>query len=639
MVCKKDMNKQHRNVFFTLNLIVGPMVLAATLVSSCLTADGESTVSVFSKYETTVVSKKLSLAGTFNPYDADSVRVDAIVILPSGKQTTVPCFWYIPCKQLFVKKQAEKKGTLTDWERFQTIGEGKWCFRFCPTVEGEYKYSFAVSCEDKSWTSKGGLFHAVRGRNTPPGFIKLRPDSKYFQYQNGRSFIPVGENLGWPEESGSRGYETWLKSLHAAKANCARLWLVHYFSGTALEWSSSKVNAGYRGVGNFSQESAARVDRILQAAVEQEIYLILSFFSFGDTNWDWEENPYSRKAGGWLSHPLEFFVDIKARKAIKNRLRYAAARYGWCPNIWAWELWNEVETSQGFQSRTVSEWHKEMAEHLKRVDTNRHLITTSYRFTPPATDCLAYKLNAIDFIQVHSYLPEITAVFPRRLHTLAKYGKPVVIAEYGLYVSPNYFDADPAGLHIHDGLWAGIFSGSPGGGMTWWWERYVHPRDLYFHFTGISRFLQEVKFEEAQPCNILLKPAEQKYFAFALKTKNKILAWIGPRRQVMWKDVIYKQKVLGYSSGPIGQKPKIILEGTSGGKYTVVFFDTFDGVPLGSVELSATEKGLIVPVPDFRHDIALVAYIETSREPVMSQKKAATPIHDRFEQLVETYKK
>src|SRR5208283_3753927 len=110
---------------------------------------------------------------------------------------------------------------------------------------------------------------------------------------DGKPFIPLGQNVGWPEESGAEGYALWLKNMAQAGANAGRLWFVHYFGGTALEWSPSSRNSGYAGVGKYSFEAAERVDRIFSAAAQNGIFLMPCFFSFGDQNWDWKENPYN----------------------------------------------------------------------------------------------------------------------------------------------------------------------------------------------------------------------------------------------------------------------------------------------------------------------------------------------------------
>src|SRR5262249_12485146 len=148
----------------------------------------------------------------------------------------------------------------------------------------------------------------------------------------------------------------------------------------------------YHGFGRYSQEAAARVDRILEQCERRDLRVMLCLYTFGDVNWDWDSNPYSAKGGGWLERSPEFFTDARARSATKKLLRYEVARWGWSRALWAWELWNEVDTCDGFEDAPVAAWHREMAAEIARLDAHRHLITTDYRFTPPTSDCSAYAL-------------------------------------------------------------------------------------------------------------------------------------------------------------------------------------------------------------------------------------------------------
>jgi hypothetical protein len=269
-----------------------------------------------------------------------------------------------------------------------------------------------------------------------------------------------------------------------------------------------------------------------------------------------------------------------------------------------------------------------MSAHLRSVDSHEHLVTTSYRFTPPSTSCRAYQLSNIDFIQVHSYWDDVIAKFPDQVNMLWDFGKPVLIAEFGLHVSPNYFAADPAGLHVHDGLWAGIFSGSAGGGMTWWWERYVQPRDLYFHFTGISRFLKDESFEGAKPWPSSIKEAGPASFSFALKTKSKLFAWVGSPRHITLEGSGNDARVKSYrcaGGGPL----ELRLPGNFKGRFNMETYDTFDGVVLKREVIEGTEASLVIAVPEFRHDIAFKCSA-AERMPPAPPPPPPTPIHDHF---------
>jgi hypothetical protein len=553
-------------------------------------------------------SGHLGLDEVANPYDPDEVQVDVKIVFPGGTTRTHPAFWYVPMEPFYVTDRSEDNTRVVQWERFRPTADGEWRVRFSPKTEGDFSWHWSVAHRGRKWTREGGNFSAS-GPPSGTGPVGLRRGERYFRHANGSSFYPIGENLGWPEEAGSRIYGEWLRRLSEAGGNAARLWLVHYMCGTALEWSPKPVNPGFAEVGRYSQESAARVDLLLAAAERHNIRIILSFFSFGDTNWDWEKNPYSIHKGGWLEGPREFFTDRRARRAVRARLRYAVARYGWSQHVWAWELWNEVETSEGYEEDPVTDWHREMATFLKQIDIHGHLVTTSYRFTPPTTPCAAYGLESIDFINVHTYLPDLMRVFPDRVRAVEKFGRPVVISEFGLDVSPDYFGADPTGLHLHDGLWAGLFSGSAGAGMTWWWERYVHPRDLYHRFTGISEFMRGRDLNGLVPAaSTVIGDAggpESGHFSLALAGRESVLAWVGVRRRIATSAGVRRPSVSGYSAPKMSRPIVVRVHCGRAGHYDVSFFNTTDGSRVGGGRATCDGQSLDISVPVSSRDIAV----------------------------------
>lgn len=571
----------------------------------------------------------------FNPYDPADIAIDATLRYPSGEKERLPCFWHVPARPVYQKGRGDE-GQPVLWERFAPTGEGSWRFRFAPPAPGRYAYSYTVRMGRRQWSLAGGEFLVGKARTAHPGPIQTTPGGTVFQYANGRPFIPLGHNLGWPTESGTKVYGEWLRRLGEAGGNCGRLWLTHYYTGTRLEWSASVRNSGFEGAGRYSIESAARLDRILAQARRHGIFLILTFSSFGDLSQDWAKHPYNRQAGGWLETPREFFSDRRARQAVKNHLRYLVARYGWSPNVWAWELWNEVDSSEGYEEAAVLAWHREMAAYLKQVDIHRRLVATSYRYTPPFSSCAAYQLEDIDFTQIHSYLPRLVNIFPRRLQALRGYGKPAIIAEFGLFSAPTYFDADPAGLHLHDGLWAAVFGGAAGGGMSWWWDKYIDARELYFHYTGISRFLAGEDLAGAEVFTSEPRPGEQS-FSMALRLPNKFLAWVGTPRQTGAGNEALMSEVKRYTAKTPAGPFEMLVDTGMQGPHVIIFYDTFDGVEIARQKAESDENGLLIRVPRFRHDVAIKCMLAEDAPEPPGNARPATPIHDRFEKLILAY--
>ncbi len=586
-------------------------------------------IAIYACHQAFLAADAVDAPAASDPLDPAQVRVDARIRAPDGSERVQPCFWYVAQEAYQQLSFSTDQKRDVPWERFRDAAAGRWCLRFSPDRPGIWSWSFTMSVADRVSTTAGGEVLAeepadVRGR----GPVVRSANGRGFATADGAPFIPIGINCGWPTEAGSAVYERWLTSLATVGANASRLWLVHYYGGTSLEWTASGVNDGYRGIGAYSHESAERLDRIFAAAERRGIKVMLCLYTFGDFAWDWPSNPMSIAGGGWLERPMDFFTDAKARTATHNLMRYLVARYGASPSLWAWELWNEVDTIEGFDDQACTAWHREMARVLKDLDAHRHLVTTDYRFTPPISACGAYALPEIDFIQLHTYWPTIPDAFQLEHKRLATYGKPIVIGEYGLHVYPESLEADPIGMHVHDGLWAGVFAGSCGGGMAWWWDKYVDARDLWGHCTGIARFLADERIDDLHPATAT---CDGPGLALALVGPGRVWAWIQNRRLIAFDPMKVPVQVSQYSAPEAPQATSVTVHGEFTGAWQVDVVDTFDGITVARRLVTTVGGTLTIPLPAFRHDVALKARrAEPGALPPLPPDKAATPWHDRI---------
>ncbi|HEX6972142.1 MAG TPA: hypothetical protein VF234_07970, partial [Limnochordia bacterium] len=222
------------------------------------------------------------------------------------------------------------------------------------------------------------------------------------------------------------------------------------------------------------------------------IHIILVLQNHGQfsarTNPEWASNPYNRANGGPLARPADFFTDPRARALTKQRYRYIVARWGYRTNLLAWELFNEVDLTDDYDSPAVAAWHAEMASYIKSIDPFDHPVTTS--FSNPARDPRVWRLPEIDFTNTHFYgVPDIAALVVKHDGEKSdRYGKATFSAEFGPdWRGPS--QADTAGVNLHNALWVSPFSGATATAMTWWWDNYIHPRDLYSHFRSLAAFL------------------------------------------------------------------------------------------------------------------------------------------------------
>ncbi|KAA3630882.1 MAG: hypothetical protein DWQ02_17235, partial [Bacteroidetes bacterium] len=336
------------------------------------------------------------------------------------------------------------------------------------------------------------------------GFIRTS-NTNYLQFDNGDQYIAIGENIAWQNNNAYLNYKTWLDNLSENGGNFFRLWHAHW--GLGIEWSQWN---GFQGLMNYKQSNCFYQDWLLEYCAENGIYIMLALQHHGpvstQVNPNWNESPYNTANGGACQSTIDFFTDAEARTITKNRYRYIVARWGYSRNILCWELFNEVHWTDNFEvnKADVANWHFEMADYLKTIDPNNHLVSTSYGDDLEDEEVWSYP--TIDFTQSHTYSNvsniERTLSVKNQLY-LNTFEKPTLNGEFGLGISSNLSNEDEQGIHIHNSLWGGLFGGGFGTAMTWWWDNYIHPQNLYHHFSGVAQMANEIPFlgENLSPVN------------------------------------------------------------------------------------------------------------------------------------------
>lgn len=438
-----------------------------------------------------------------NPYDTAEVDVQALFVSPSGDGISVPAFYMIPYEQTCIEDCTA--------EVLQPINEGEWHLRFTPTELGDWRYVIRA-------TGSGVLDDAnfLEGRFTvvespKQGFIQVAPNQHYFAFSDGSSYFPIGHNLAWSWENGGGifTYIEWLDKLAAAGANYARLFIdIPWFIG--LEWT---LPAGQ--YGRDGQIGAWRLDTILEAAEARGIYLQLTliwsqafrYYNGPPVNIpttparpaqdaDFDNHPYNNQLNGSLQNPSTLFIDSISKRFLESRFRYIAARWGYSPAIMGWEIIDNYDNIEGFSVQDHATWLDSLIETLREFDPNQHLITIGTRRFQP----LIQENPLLDFTQARLYqsrpieqsLDQVTRVLEvvNQARTVAP--RPTLLTEYSLNPWFEPTNDDPLGIHIQNTLWATTFSGAAGSGMSWWWDTYLDPQNLYTLYTPLALFTQNI---------------------------------------------------------------------------------------------------------------------------------------------------
>ncbi|MEL9939676.1 MAG: cellulase family glycosylhydrolase [Ignisphaera sp.] len=420
-----------------------------------------------------------------NPFDSSEIDVYATILTPDNKLLAVPAFY---------TKDYEIQNVSLNEDLVVFMGKPHWSIRFTPQAEGVYKVSLIAKSKDVEIRSNTLEIYVKSCDKSLKGFAHFDKDSGYIRFDNGSSQILIGLDLAWaPKASASISfYRSWFERLSNSGVKVVRIGLVPW--SLNLEWNK---------LHSYDLASAARLDEILELARKYDIYIIFVFMWHDELASKWSDNPYNAKNGGFLASPEQFWSNQKAIEIFKDRVRYVIARWGYSPNIIAWELVNEADlTTNFYQARdSFVSWVANLSSYVKSLDPYKRAVTISladYNSEPRV-----WQLDTIDIITVHRYGPsglkDIASAFPEIIESLrAKYGKPVVITEFGDdyrwigypgFTGTPYWALDKSGVGLHEGLWSSIFAGSPISAMSWWWDTQIERYSLFYHFKALSNFL------------------------------------------------------------------------------------------------------------------------------------------------------
>ena len=382
-----------------------------------------------------------------------------------------------------------------------TPSSGDFRVRFAPDQPGVWSY--VISCSNTSGKAEAPAQSFTCSQAVMPankGFIR-KIEGNYFHFDQGDPFIPVGENIGWQNGNPFTDYSNWLGKLHENKGNFFRIWQAHW--GLGIEWRNG--SSGFQGLRKYKQTNAAYLDWLMEYCAEKGLYMMFCLQHHGqvssNVNPNWNDSPYNAANGGPCARTWDFFTNPIAKNHTRNRLRYTIARWGYARSIMSWELFNEVDWTDDFDNRKadVAAWHREMGDFIRQTDPNKRFITTS--FGRDQHDPALWTTPSMDFTQTHFYMdvPNLErAIGTGTRQYLKDYSKPTFNGEFGLGGSAESLaNIDANGIYIHNAIWGSLFAGGAGAGLTWWWDNYIHPRNLYYHFAPLSTIAARIPFSRS----------------------------------------------------------------------------------------------------------------------------------------------
>jgi hypothetical protein len=362
--------------------------------------------------------------------------------------------------------------------------------------------------------------------------------------------------------------------------------------------------------GEYDEAKARRIEAMLAMARRRGIRVKLTlehFRSIGEGPQKWADKPLHHVShGGPAASIADFFDGDKSREQFKRKIAWFARRFGDRPEVYGWELWNEINAVRGgdymaWTEVMLAELHKHFPRNLcmqslGSFDTDR--VRPLYRRHS--------LLPANDVAQVHRYLDlgaalevchgPVDVLAADAVREIRSFGvaKPVILAESGA-VEPKHtgpfklYAADKAGTILHDILFAPFFAGSAGCGQSWHWDSYVERNDLWWHFGRFAEFVQGL--DPAAEGFVPSMQPHDRLRVYRLEGRRTTLLWCRDIRND-WRAELER-----------GEQPESLsgleVEDASG-RQPVRAYDPWSGrwAPLA-------RKGGRIPLPEFRRSIAL----------------------------------
>jgi hypothetical protein len=521
------------------------------------------TVGLYEKFE--IIADLRNVVFT-NPFDPEQIDLQAEFLAPSGKVWKIPGFY----------------------DNYES--RNQWKVRFAPNEVGQWRFRLLLSNQGQSASSETGTFTAISSPHH--GWIRPSPaNPHYFVHDDGTPFYGVAFYYPWGVTNGSTG----LARLQEFGGNMFGYWNIMYGNEGRI------IESLVSGLGRYDQAKCGRIDQILEWAESRNLMVMLAIWPHDLLcqtlqGWakQWDNNPYKT-----ICDVRDFYGSEEAWRYQAKQYRYLIARWGYSRSLAIWEIINEINGTDAWESGRQQEaiaWVGRVHRFFKENDPYGHPTTASMSggwYRPQL-------YQEVDLPNVHLYETGWRAQFPndplrssyytyfqvaRQMYR--DFAKPAILGEagytdsYGGYPvpSPEYTTL------FHNALWAswaGGLSASP----FWWAFNYapISTDDLLRQLRSFSTIVQQFPY-----AYLSLHPAElsvESCDAFGMASENCAFGWI--RHQ--------QGKRLG--------SHRFVLRGLADTTYVLEWYDTWRGQRLkstyhwarnGVLELNLPELGLDAP--------------------------------------------
>ncbi len=456
----------------------------------------------------------------------------------------------------------------------------------------------------------------------PPyqGYISVAPKGHYFVDEAGQGFIVIGQNDGVPWDGlvtllnnvAPQATEHYIQDLRAHGITVSRI---------MIEYSQEPHTYLENPVGTFSPSMVAFWDSFIALAEKHGLYLLLTPY---DTFWqakNWGRYPYNAQLGGPCESMRSWLRDEACIEAHRARWRFIIDRWGGSPNIFAWDLMNEIDIWWGATPQEIEAYVDSMAAFVRQYELERwgraHLITVSSAAPVPEGRLgrIIYQHPALDFANTHLYLGNAIKNPQDPIGAGPTMAGGVALSLEKITDNRPYFDSESGPIdhwivdvqfdqeYHHNMSWAHLAAGGAGSGMRW---PYTAPHwilpELRDNLLGLARFASTIDWAHFASRNVSrqIKPD---------------VRWIIPvgcsdgATAIVWLLLDTRQQQAGSLAGT-----GLVLEDVlRDGRYTLEFWETYGGNILSSTAVIVEGGRLQLTIPDLvgsAKDVALILRAE-----------------------------
>lgn len=621
-------------------------IYAATTVNSVTSQP--STVGRYQKFELSFTISRAFPEGSFlpyyyydasdnptqfpgrnSPYGQDGISIDATFTSPTGKVQTVPAFYF----QDFVRSG----DTMTPTSNYS------WRVRYAPQETGSYTYYLTIT--DKNGSSRyptSGTLPLTVTTSSSKGFVRVSPrDSRFLQFDNGESFIPISSgNQWWRNGKRTTFYENSFSTFRQSGINFTRIWDQNDGFGLTVEghFDSYKYPDDFNPTDaqaltlpkgtQMNQRGNYEEDIILQSAEQNGVYLELC--AHGDTYWIWDAAVHEE---AWNPYP----VAMDNQQHInywKRNYRYRIARWGYSTAIATWEVWNE----HGHIAPNSSTWnfYSALGQYLQGSDPYHHLRTTSQgsQSWSPAF----WASSFMDIANYHDYMmsnryssPFVfdTAFFVYKFAQCLRTAngstcglgigdgtswtgnqKPYIWAEFdSSSTSWNVKYGQDTPKVYHDGKWAGLFSPLGTTPIDWYYDQQpvsvINTRnseakivsDYFKTIDYAGKNFSYLSTDDVRLTSTSVPTSSTNLRVLAMRSQNnaETYAWVQNKANARWDQ--------SANTSPLSAT--FTIPGMANGSYNIEYWDTYTGQKTQGNPVSSSNGNVTIAVSSLTKDIAI----------------------------------